>query len=173
MYRRRHTKAAHLAIGTISEGSLRPEDVIPELLYAAGTVRMTRADRLRVQAIARLAETDDCEDTYYSNPEQDPSGDWNTLLDILQSYAPPFCYVGPIQGDGACIGVWPDRDAIAMGVRDGEILKIDDGDARPTIRRRPKNTDPSPDAIVEVNDHGNTAVFVRRGLHWRLAWDCV
>jgi hypothetical protein len=68
-------------------------------------------------------------------------------------HSPPFAYVGAIEGDGACIGVWANVDGLVEAVRDGEALKVDDlGDAR--LRAWIGS-------IMQVSDHGNVTCYTR------------
>ena len=129
----RRNRARFLPLGPISEGTLLAEDVIPELLDAARSVRMSRADRSKAYELRRAWER---------APEDDLDGlageIWNDLLDLLTMYAPPGCYVGAHEGDGSAIGCWPSWDVPAT---------VDDG---------PPDDDRAPDGVCfKISDHGN------------------
>lgn len=139
--------------GTISSGTLREEDVIPALLDACGTVKMSREDRSKVRALAAEwnAATDD---------DGEPIGDfagsevWSDLLDVLSCYAPPFFYVGASEADGADIGVWLSEDSLRDAQHDGDVwCDPDDGSVMPK------------DATYRlvVSDHGNMSLYDRKG----------
>jgi hypothetical protein len=144
----RHQKAKTLPLGGISSGTLRSEDVVPELFSLADEVRMTRADRNRVRALQvewdKITEDDSGTDSEI----------WYDVSDILDSYVPPYCYVGSIEGDEACIGVWLSQDSLDMARQDGEVwVDPDDGSEIPaTANYR-----------LVVSDHGNLTLYTRRG----------
>ncbi len=144
--KRTQRKPTTLPLGSVSTGTLRPEDVIPELLSLADTVRMSRDDRRRVHVLS---------DEFYQTPTDDDHGEiWEELQDLLDSYAPPFCYVGSLEGDGACIGVWISFEAVEQARQDGEVWQDpDDGSSMPAeaVHR------------LVVSDHGNMSLYTRSG----------
>lgn len=136
-------------IGSISSGTMRPEDLIPEYLYT-----LKQLDRKRYVAIADeyRAVIDEGE----PDPEQ---ADYclQALEDALQEFAPPFCYFGAHEGDGADYGFWVSVESVQDGVADGTILKVEAGDEWP---------DPLPagtEWVLEVNDHGNMELYDSKG----------
>lgn len=147
---KRRTKPTTLRIGVISEGTLRLEDLIPSMLRELGRIRLTADERKIAQRIRR-----EC-----SSPEQiaaDPEGaadDLDTLYQIAGYHAPDYCHVGSHEGDGACIGVWPNIDAAAE-----DAASITDTAELPNI-------DPSYRYALHVNDHGNTTLYRRAGTRW-------
>jgi hypothetical protein len=168
---RRRTKPRTLSLGTISSGTLRPEDVIPELLYAAYSIRMSRADRATVRKLARewAAMTDDDGDILDSARDSNPDADaeiWQELADLLESYTPDYCYVGSIEGDGADIGVWPVSEVL-MGEYADECPRIDvSGNPRDFVPR-------SASHYIAVSDHGNATLYRRAGNRWVECWSVV
>lgn len=117
------TKAKYLPIGSISEGTLRAEDVIPELLYTAESVRMSRADRAKACELAR--EWHRIADGETDETVADLAEVWWELEDLLSCYAPPGCYVGGHEGDGASIGCWPRSDVPCTENRDATAAELD------------------------------------------------
>lgn len=92
-------------IGSISSGTMRPEDLIPSFMCALeyladGATDLTIAITSRIE----FADQDEnCYDYYASNA----SGfDLQELFDALNSYAPENCYFGSHPGDGADYGFW-------------------------------------------------------------------
>ena len=152
----RHHKAKMLPLGSVSEGTLRPEDVVPELFSLADEVRMSRADRYRVRTLRAEWDKMDREE-WAAGTDSDI---WSDVSDILESYAPPFCYVGSIEGDGADIGVWLSQDSLDMAVADGEVWREVDGEKMPA----------SASYRLSVSDHGNCTLYTRRG---RKVWGIV
>jgi hypothetical protein len=142
-------KSRYLPIGEVSSATLRSEDVVPELFGLADTVRMSVNDRRAVRKLQ--AEWDAL------SPEDETGSDseiWSELSDVLDSYAPPFCYVGSLEGDGACIGVWLSQDALDMSIADGEIW-IDHGVGSEIVK--------SASYRLVVSDHGNQTLYDRQG----------
>lgn len=181
---------ATLKLGTISHGTLRSEDVVPELLWTLEH----RTDRKGAR-IARKLRRD-----FDRLPENDPDGGadeiWSEACSALEAYIPPFCYVGALDGDGSAIGVWTSDDAIQNGVAEGEIWQERDcdcgittgtyrgvsGDFRldsPEMRRRMSWNDPrfrgqhaawcagrmpkSASYRLVISDHGNMSLYTRSG----------
>ncbi len=124
-----------LEIGTIINGTMRDEEVIPELIAAGLSLRdeLSPADREELEEIQGRAEAEDFNEY-----------DCETAFDILQNYAPPYCYVGAHEGDGADYGVWISWDSVEDAVAQGEIIREDNKD-RPLY-------------MLEVNDHGNATL---------------
>ncbi len=145
-----------LPMGEISSGTLRPEDVVPEFFSLADEVKMSREDRNKVRRLS--AEWDKASPLLYEDrsPNEVEAFDetWNELVDILKAYAPPFCYVGSLEGDGACIGVWLSQDSLDEAIHDSNVWKDpDDGSTIPTEM----------DYRLVVSDHGNLTLYDRKG----------
>ncbi|MFP4173984.1 MAG: hypothetical protein ACLFV4_13860, partial [Candidatus Hydrogenedentota bacterium] len=112
-----------LQLGTISEGTLRPEDLIPALLEALEDQDAEEAGKIKAGYPQRLYNGEDIPDTLY-----ELAGHMlEELYNALDEHCPPYCYVGAHEGNGSDIGVWPDIEAIERAVEDGEILKINAG----------------------------------------------
>jgi len=135
-------------IGSISHGTLRAEDLITtfvctlECLIADGnngnagaySAPMHRANELEVDP-----------DTFdYVDP--DLAGEvMSTLIDALSDFAPPYCYFGTLEGDGAEFGFWVHSE-FQQAMREDGVLEVGD------------LADIPADYIGEVllvNDHGN------------------
>lgn len=76
-------------------------------------------------------------------------------LDELQDYAPWLCRVGFHEGDGACLGCFPDFDAIDMDERDGNLIRFSDISELGAI----PVAECSADYALYVNDHGNCTLY--------------
>lgn len=167
--RHKTTKPTTLPIGTISEGTLRPEDLIPALLDALQGIRLSREDRTKVREIARMvdqydADNDEPQTILGEIIDADTYGGFaDDLQTIAEGYAPPYAYVGTLDGDGACFGVWP----TIPEDRDEDVTRVDAGGAwyRPGKVSTPY--------VLEVNDHGNATLYERRGRQWREVWSVV
>ena len=141
-----------MIFGTISEGTLRAEDLAPAFFDAAKDRASNIGD---TGATERLAEI---ESTLWPAGELTDNADTladcvDELAGILDSLAPPYCYFGTQWGDGADFGFWPSWES---------LRELPQFDGFP-------DTLPGDDFVV-VNDHGNVSVYGADGL---LLWDCV
>lgn len=177
---KRH-KPTTLPLGTISEGTLRPEDLIPAYLDALDGIRLTKAERATVRTVraryekAEQSDTQDGESTsYYA--DENSSFDIDDLTQILDSHCPDYTYFGSLEGDGACFGVWASIESLEEDSRFGDngVVKIDAGDAFPVYSRDTKEH-PSQKAnyVMSVTDHGNVTLYRRAGNRWIEVWSVV
>jgi hypothetical protein len=139
----------YASIGTISHGTLRIEDLLEtfaaELTYLAKQQETPDAEHLKLASEAESVDADSEEAAYIVTE----------LEDALNEYAPPYCYFGAHEGDGADFGFWPCMDAIE------ELPHVDD----PVDVEKHRG-----EACVFVNDHGNVTVY---GADGAVIWDCV
>lgn len=137
-------------IGSISHGTMRPEDLIPAFVDCADKLRLTRHQRVRLRRIQHDMKIAG----YYTNEAADY--DLNeVLVTILDEYAPPFFYFGSHPGDGADYGFWLCDDWERMLEDDGGI-KVND------LSEVPKNHF---GYVAVVNDHGNVTLYNRHTNH--------
>jgi len=127
-------------IGSISHGTLRTEDLLSafadELEWLTGPNDLSK----EAQEI---------------NPESEEASELvNDLIDALQELAPPYCYFGAHEGDGADFGFWFFWDAI------NELPRVAD----------PADVEGLGEDCVFVNDHGNITIY---GADGAVIWDCV
>lgn len=152
-------------IGSVSEGTMRPEDLIPAFadvlrMYAPG-VYATLAE-LYLECFDTNTEWDDIDIETQSDCV-------SALFDAMDEIAPPFCSFGASEGDGACYGFWPDVEGLneAARWRDG-VVKVEAGDdwgylgapAEFCICREP--IEDRPDYVMSVSDHGNVTLYDAR-----------
>lgn len=92
--------------GLVIEGTMRPQDLIPEFLAVLDDLDHERHDAILRDYPKALTtsymggswdEWCDSEDAGYMLEE---------LFDALEEYAPDGCYFGAIEGDGSCYGFW-------------------------------------------------------------------
>lgn len=124
---RRHTRPRTLSIGTISSGTLRPEDLIPAYISALEDLRLRKADRLTLNKARRAFEANSTEN---EDVEDEPAffGELvDELAKLAESYAPDYCYVGSTEGDGAEIGCWP----MIPDAFDEDVYRSADGPGEP------------------------------------------
>jgi hypothetical protein len=102
--------------GSISEGTLRPEDLIPAFAEALGIRldELEKEQRTRSRSSGELQRAlKDLENVelrigasdYYESEEADEDLQW--LQELLEHYAPPGHWFGAHPGDGAAFGFWP------------------------------------------------------------------
>lgn len=92
-------------IGSISQGTMRPQDLIPRFLDVLKNLEGT--DDLTTAITSRIEFADDdsnCYDYYASDAAE---FDLQELFDALENYTPDGCYFGANPGDGADYGFWP------------------------------------------------------------------
>lgn len=152
----RKVKPQYATIGTVSEGTLRTEDLISafagELEYYMKRLHLTRDQRKRFRELCRIANNEANEGLF-------DDGFVNGLEDALNEIAPPYCYFGTLEGDGACFGFWPLVD------HDG-LPKLNAGDDAPR--------DLWGEDVLLVNDHGNvTCGHVDKRGRFKAYWDAV
>jgi hypothetical protein len=137
-------KRRFLEIGTISEGTLRPQDLIAAFSDALHSV--IDLDPAHAKLVADCGQWGDDDPS-----DEDDLGILSDLVDELSealgSYCPPYTYFGTLDGDGACFGVWPsinqmEEDAL---FEDG-LVKVNDSSEIP-----PDYTG----TVMLVTDHGN------------------
>jgi hypothetical protein len=143
-------------IGSISSGTLRPEDLIPSFVDALDSIK----DDLSTSGIAENAITVSAIDDLLSKIEQrmkddnyfeteDASYDLEALTDELNNHAPHYAYFGSHPGDGADFGFWIVED-VAQCVKDDGGLVVDDTSEVP---------DDFTGTVLHVNDHGNATLY--------------
>lgn len=142
-------------IGSISSGTMRPEDLIPSFVWEADHNRLSRENRNTLRAIkARYGS-----EGYYDSEES--GWDIEELFDILNDVAPPYFYFGAHPGDGAEYGFWL-----------SESFQEDfDGPQLSDLADLPAGY---VGEFVVVNDHGNVSLYTRsRNGHVREIWAVV
>tara|TARA_Y100000310_G_scaffold217997_1_gene219132 strand:+ start:400 stop:858 length:459 start_codon:yes stop_codon:yes gene_type:complete len=122
-------------IGTVSEGTLRDEDLLDA--FASELSRLTN-DTHPLLADYSTVDADD----------PDASDLVNEMQDALSELAPPHVYFGTLEGDGACFGFWPE-----VGGWDCEHVG-----ERYFPNGEHEYVDLDCNVYVHVNDHGNVTV---------------
>lgn len=136
-------------IGSISSGTLRPQDVIPAMIYEAEHQHLSKESRKAVRKIAaRVRKIENGqygdEDAYWT----DECADWDrdALENILSECAPSYFYFGSHPGDGADLGYW-----LSEGFEEEfDGLKVNDTSEVPRGYTG---------EVLHVNDHGNMTLY--------------
>lgn len=123
--------------GSVSSGTMRPDDLIPEFAYTLHQLAK-RAGRVR-EFRALLKE---CE----SYTPDDAPDIVNDLFDALQEFAPPYFYFGAHPGDGSDYGFWMYEDMQS----DFDGLQVSDASEVPRGYSG---------EVLHVNDHGNMTLY--------------
>jgi hypothetical protein len=124
-------------IGTVSEATMRPEDLIPA--YTSELRSLGHRDR----ALSQI-ERDMNKRGYYET--ESCMYDLESLEDMLQEHALPYMYFGSHPGDGADYGFW-----VSEGIEyDFDGLKVDDTSEVP---------EDYTGEVLHVNDHGNMTLY--------------
>jgi hypothetical protein len=160
--RKRRRKPTVLSIGSVSHGTMREEDLIPEFLDLADSIRLSKEDRRRIQEIRRRVSATRVALVGFAHPEywtsEEAAEDLNeTLFDVLNAYVPPYCYFGAHAGDGSDYGVWPSHDALDDAIREGEVWDTRKG------KYEPQSTERTWRYRLVVSDHGNMTLYRRNG----------
>ena len=141
-----------LTVGSWSTGTLRTEDIAQTLIGMAHYVGIDADPNIAI--IADWDDDDDHDDDDYQTIGEAIAD----AIDVLQEYAPMYCYVGASEYDPADFGVFPSDDAIQEAIRTGiELVPTDRNGAGSTI-----NVEDG--VIIDVNDHGNVTIStIERG----------
>ena len=136
-------------IGTVSEGTLRPEDLIPVFEDVLGEANGLTPHGIR---------------TAFFNESDSDLEYLDTLFDELNNQAPPFAYFGAHPDDGADYGFWIDHECLDEAIHSQRSQNITWICFENPDRLLSKY---NADALylqdhgvwVEVNDHGNVTLF--------------
>jgi hypothetical protein len=134
------------AIGSISTGTLRAEDLLDSFSRELENLVQCNADD------AGIAEEDSymklITDAHEVDPESYEASELvDELADALNDFAPAYCYFGAHPGDSADFGFWLDENMSD----DFDGLKVSDTSEVPA--------DYSGE-VLHINDHGNMALYV-------------
>lgn len=145
-------KKVHL--GSISSGTMRPEDLIPA--FAAELKRIC-GDDLSGKCLVESSEAleFDSDASGYDLDEIHETLEY--LTDELNAYAPDYCYFGAHPGDGADFGFWLSEDWQERAKEDS-VLFVDD------LSKVPDDF-PFAGQVCVVNDHGNATLYQMRACH--------
>lgn len=154
-------------LGTVSEGTMRSEDLIPAFLDVLQEYDGETYDAIMAE-FPLLSDGIDADDWDSADPEE--LGELtDRLFDLLGELAPPYAYFGASVGDGSDYGYWPSLDVLEDDARFGDVLKVSD-----TSEVTPATVGPDTQYVMHVNDHGNVTLYaVERAITLREVWSVV
>jgi hypothetical protein len=147
-------------VGSISTGTLRPEDLLPTF---ARELERHAPDHALVTAANDILDR---------LPDEWDGGGASELIndiqDALQEHCPPFVTFGSHPGDGADFGFWPDMESLEEAMQYVQIFPDEVQADYGVINTDPEYlTLPAEGVIVHVTDHGNVTVMdMDRNVLW-------
>ena len=129
-------------IGSVSSGTMRPQDIIPVFLETLDSLSPGDCEKVLGNMSRGLPEND--EDPFWNDDEMQFF--ISDIFDALNEHAPAFCYFGANEGDGACYGFWPMFDIM----NEDQVLKVSD------LSEIPEGYN---DYVLLVNNHGNATLY--------------
>ena len=168
-------KPIHYPMGSISSGTMRPEDLIPaflaELEWHSGKTRQSpvsaksrAAHRRLVREIGKRMEADG----YYES--EDVDSDLESLFDALGEYAAPYFYFGAHPGDGADYGFWLSESWDEDFIDDADGLTRDDNVSSLKVSDLADVPKWFRGEVAIVTDHGNVTLGVQTSRGFREIW---
>jgi len=161
-----------LQIGTISEGTLKTEDIGNNLIWHMDRLDLDTNDlntfnKLKKEFSDEIEHLEESEEEYSEKLENI----FDEIKEIADNYTPDYCYLGMHQGDGADFGVWPVPDLFiptTQGGYDGYVF-------RSTIETNgvDEHVPEEYSHYLAVNDHGNCTLWSRDGDTWKECWAIV
>lgn len=130
-------------IGSVSHGTMRNEDLIPEFVYILKQFSKgkNKVQHKKCREIEKRMKLE-----YYFQSEESDFDLNEFLFDALQDYALPYFYFGSHPGDGSDYGFWLSE----FFEDEFEGLKVSDLSEIPTDYAG---------EILLVNDHGNMSLY--------------
>ena len=129
-------------IGSISTDTLRNEDLYDAFIYEYQRLDLDAANNFENDY---ALDTD--EEGFYES--ENCADAIMELSDRLEEYAPPYCYFGAHDGDGADFGFWPAYERIE------ELFR----EASPICGDSNRRVHADDGIIIECSDHGNVTIW--------------
>ena len=133
-------------MGSISHGTMRNEDLIPDFLALLEQLARKAKNRNHISMCADIRRRMK-QFNYYTSTDADI--DLNEdLFQALNEYAAPYMYFGAHPGDGSDYGFWLDEDMEDHfdGIKVADLSEVPDDYAG---------------EILLVNDHGNVSLYLK------------
>lgn len=161
-------KPTTLPLGTISHGTVKPTDLIPDFIAAMKYVQAARPDRLKLDALEKEFARITSNDIVLEGDEDALDEVLVDVMTIMENYVPAYCRFGSHEGDGSDYGVWVDDNAIDFAKENDDLHH---GENPP----QPDDYNGNPPRFwLQTNDHGNATLFRYSGLgKWAVVWSVV
>ena len=133
-------------IGSISSGTLRSEDLIPEFLWELKQQPNLTEEHSRIAKVIEDNMTDENYPDYFES--EAAAFNLEALFDALDTYCLPYFYFGSCPGDGADFGYWLSEEFQDEfeGLQVSDLSEVPEGYFG---------------EVLQVSDHGNLALYVR------------
>jgi hypothetical protein len=173
----------HFDIGSISEGTLKTEDIGNNLIWHLDRIDLDTNDlntfnKLKKEFSAEIENLEESDNKYQDvnvisgvDLSEKLEYIFDEIKEIAENYTPDYCYLGMSGCDGADFGVWPVSELFEdtrQGSYDGMVY-------RSTVHTNGVD-EPVPDEYshyLAVNDHGNCTLWSRNGETWTECWAVV
>lgn len=133
-------------IGTVSEGTLRPQDLLGVFAGVLHDLDGHDSDDVKLcEEAEALAYVEEVEEREWTADEVEQADEMvSELGDRLGALAPPYTYFGSHEGDGSDFGFWPSIEQLEEDARhDDDVVKV------PSV----------PSYLMQVSDHGNVTLY--------------
>ena len=162
----------HFDIGSISEGTLKTEDIGNNLIWHMDRLELDNTDlvlfkKLKKEFSEEIEHLEESEEEYSEKLENI----FDEIKEIADNYTPDYCYLRMHENDGADFGVWVVSELFEdtrQGSYDGMVY-------RSTVHTNGVD-EPVPEEYshyLAVNDHGNCTLWSRDGETWKECWAIV
>jgi len=164
-----------LQIGSISDGTLKTEDIGNNLIWHMDRLDLDTNDlntfnKLKKEFSDEIEHLEESEEEYSEKLENI----FDEIKEIADNYTPDYCYLGMHQDDGDDFGVWVVSELFedtTQGSYDGCVY-------RSTIATNGVRSEHIPAEYTHylaVNDHGNCTLWARNGDTdtWKVCWSVV
>ena len=161
-----------LQIGSISDGTLKTEDIGNNLIWHMDRLDLDTNDlntfnKLKKEFSAEIEHLEESEEEYSEKLENI----FDEIKEIADNYIPDYCYLGMSDCDGGDFGVWPEPDLFdttSQGGFDGFVFTstIETNSVEEHVPAEYTH-------YLAVNDHGNCTLWSRDGNTWKVCWSVV
>jgi len=180
----RHQKQrTQYPMGTVSSGTMREEDLIPDFCYQLSQLARqsgilpAKARKAHLALVKEIEARMEGEDYFES---EDAGYDLNeSLFNALNEYSAPYFYFGAHPGDGADYGFWLsegwDEEFETACDCFGSCRLVNSPNAPDKIRVNDLADIPSwfRGEVAVVNNHGNITLYVKTSRTLREVWSVV
>lgn len=136
-------KRKQYLIGTVSHGTMRNEDLIPEFVYILKQFSKGK-NKVQYKECKEIEKRMKSENYFQSEGSDFDLNEF--LFDALQDYALPYFYFGSHPGDGSDYGFWlyENMEEDFDGIKVSDLSDV--------------NKDYAGEILV-INDHGNMSLY--------------